>query len=101
MMAAHDKISRPYNTLPVPILNAMILLRSEIHSSLTLYTLDKIRQALRLGPAGGVDLRFDTLGVVTQQVRISDLIMCVDDDRVTHADITRFFSHDAVGLTAC
>jgi hypothetical protein len=64
---AHD-IPRPYNTLPAPILNAMTVLRAEIHASLTLYTLDKIRQSLRLGPAGGVDLREDTLGVVVQQV---------------------------------
>jgi hypothetical protein len=47
----------------------MTVLRAEIHASLTLYTLDKIRQSLRLGPAGGVDLREDTLGVVVQQVR--------------------------------
>lgn len=66
---AHDhNIVRPYNTLPAPILNAMTALRSEIHTSLTVYTLDKIRQSLRLGPAGGVDLRFDTMAVVVQQV---------------------------------
>jgi hypothetical protein len=76
---AHD-IPRPYNTLPAPILNAMTVLRAEIHASLTLYTLDKIRQSLRLGPAGGVDLREDTLGVVVQQVScvcVSCVRLCV------------------------
>jgi len=61
-------VLRRFTDLPAPIFAAMVDLRAEILASFTIYTLDKIRQSLFLGPAGGVDLSEDTLNIIMEQV---------------------------------